>query len=654
MTRSLEPDPQRLLDAHAAANEFYRARLLSEPRALAYLRSRGIVAAVAHTPPWTLGYAPRGWTHLHDHLREAGYTDEELLAAGLVTPTGNGNLIDVFRNRVTFPIRNPDGHIVAFTGRDLSGRANTPKYRNTATTAIYRKSELLYGLSEQLGGDTQPAAVMLVEGPADVVAVARLRQSLGADQYRRPYTAVAPCGTALTAAQVARLTEAVPPGTPIVVAFDPDNAGHAAAEKAYTLLCNWPGPVDAIALLAGTDPAELIAHGRASAVQTMEQSRRPLADLLVDQRLSRYRLDEIPGRFAALHAAAPLVVDIAARDPAHAARLSAHLATRLDLNPLTIFEAVYPPADDAEPTDYAAPAPDDSPVDPPNRSAAMPLGGAGFPHPEIVGHQYARVCPPAAPATAWVQHDPVTGHTAWVLAEGVADAPGDRDAARIAAEVAGRAAVLIGARRAVELARTALNAHFAQPGTRRGDAAITVLTSFDGEQPTLGRRPFTVAWAGDITAYGTTSSQFTSLTASHNLRAHARRQDPAAASMAGDAALTASVRGGGTIGVNRIDTPLHQIVLVGRALAHTDPGTIRRAVEWRSPAKAIRHLAELSDTAAALAIRPRPDRVVPALTAAQLARQDQTANSKPPQPALSARAARLALPAAPARHTPTR
>src|SRR5689334_21709798 len=113
MNRHREPDPHRLIAAHAAASEFYRTRLLAEPRALAYLRSRGIIAAIAHSPPWTLGYAPRGWTYLRDQLRQAGYGDDELLAAGLVTTAGNGNLIDVFRNRVMFPIRSPDGDIIA-------------------------------------------------------------------------------------------------------------------------------------------------------------------------------------------------------------------------------------------------------------------------------------------------------------------------------------------------------------------------------------------------------------------------------------------------------------------------------------------------------------------------------------------------------------
>src|SRR6266540_1009919 len=161
MVRSMrEVDPRRLLAAHAAATAFYQARLPGHLPALAYLHSRGVSATTANCPPWTVGYAPAGWTELRDALHAQGFHDRELLEAGLATTSRTGAVIDVFRDRVTFAVRDRHGDVVGFTTRDLSGRPDVPKYRNTITTAIYRKKRLLFGLAEQLGGDPPPSAVL--------------------------------------------------------------------------------------------------------------------------------------------------------------------------------------------------------------------------------------------------------------------------------------------------------------------------------------------------------------------------------------------------------------------------------------------------------------------------------------------------------------
>jgi len=339
MVRSMrEVDTRRLLAAHAAATAFYQARLPGHLPALAYLHSRGVSVTTANCPPWTVGYAPAGWTELRDALHAQGFHDRELLEAGLATTSRTGAVIDVFRDRVTFAVRDRHGDVVGFTTRDLSGRPDVPKYRNTITTAIYRKKRLLFGLAEQLGGDPPPSAVLLVEGPTDVLAVACLRHWLPGASY----VAVAPCGTALTVDQVRLLRETLVPGTPLVVAFDADAAGQGAADRAYGLTRDWPGPVDALALPPGTDPAGLIARFRHAAVPLLERARVSLAELVVDHRLARFRLDEPEGRINALRAAAPIVAEVGERDTRHAAALSAHLSARLHLDPLTVFEAVYP------------------------------------------------------------------------------------------------------------------------------------------------------------------------------------------------------------------------------------------------------------------------------------------------------------------------
>ena len=343
-------DPRRLIAAHAAAAAFYRERLPGHLPALAYLHSRGVPPALANRPPWTVGYAPAGWRELRTVLHAAGFADRELLAAGLATTSRTGGIIDAFRDRVVFPVRNRAGHVVGFTGRDLSGHPDTPKYRNTVTTAIYRKRRLLYGLAEQ--AERAPAAVLLVEGPTDVLALAGVGQRpAGVGQrpagagYGPPdvgYLAVAPCGTAVSADQVRLLADRVAAGTPLVVAFDADTAGAAAADRTYRLTRDWAGPVDAVVLPPGTDPAGLVARYRQGAVPLLEHLRVALVEVVAEHRLSRFRLDEPEGRVNALRSAAPLVAEIGEQDTSRAAQLCAHLSARLHLDPLTVFEAAYP------------------------------------------------------------------------------------------------------------------------------------------------------------------------------------------------------------------------------------------------------------------------------------------------------------------------
>ena len=582
---------ERLLAAHVLATQHYNSQLTTSPRALAYLRSRGISIAAARSQPWTVGYARPGWTHLRDHLHSDGFTDTELLAAGLVSTSRTG-VIDVFRDRVMFPIRDQDAQVVGFTGRDLSGRCNVPKYRNSPATAIYGKSRTLYGLAEQLAGGP-PGALMLVEGPADVLAITRLPRD-GRDGYR----AVAPCGTALTAEQVDLLAGAVAAGTPLVVVFDADEAGRRAGDRAFELLQRWTGPVQAIKLPNGTDPADLIAEHGPDAVGILGRARTSLAEHVIDHRLAGFRLDEVEGRLNALRSVAPMLAELAARDPAEVGRLGQHLAVRLRLNGVDIAEAIFPP-DLEHGIDLTVPLTRRS--SPAPRTTGVPLDKAqasasDFPDPDLVGHDYAHLSPVGGSAATWVHRDPATGHTAWVIAEGVSDSPGDLAAARLAAEVAGRTAVLVGAQHAVELARTALNVHFANRTTGpQGNAVLVVLTSFDHDRPGPRRGQFTVAWAGDLRAYGSYGSDgrwFAPLTLDHTVAARAAANGPHQPGLL-DGLLTSTVRGG-PIGVNRIELPVSKIILTSRLFSTLPADRLAEAGEAQRAVDVIDRLRQLT------------------------------------------------------------
>ncbi|MFI5846138.1 toprim domain-containing protein [Catenuloplanes sp. NPDC051500] len=591
-----QPAPERLIAAHEDAARFYRQHLPNALPAIRFLTSRGIIAATAHQPPWTLGYAPRSWIALRDHLRNAGYTDHELLTAGLITTSRTGDLIDVFRDRVMFPIRRAhDSAIIAFTGRDVSDWPGAPKYRNTATTPTYRKRDHLHGLAELATRDVPPAAVLLVEGPADAVAAARLTVDGG------PVAAVSPCGIALTDEHVTALTTAIAPGTPLIVALDADAAGQAAADRAYAHLRTWPGPLEVLPLPAGTDPAELVVRGRDAANAYVQQYRRPLAEHLTQHRLRAHRIDEVPGSLAALHDVAPLLADIAARDTDRAAQLCTDLAAQLHLDPLTVLEAVYPTP--------ATPPPRTGP--PPYSREPIARPAPRLPDLTAARHEYAMRCPPDRPAAVRVHHYPRTGRTAWALAEGVTDSPGDRAAARLAAEVAARTALTVGPHAAIELARTAVNTRFTQPGTGRGDAAIAVLTS--PESHPAGH--ISIAWAGAVNAYAAGPTWFTPLTSTD------------------EPARTSSVRGG-TIAINHIRPANARILVIGHSSASWPTETIRDVLDGRRPQQSITALLDL-EPATAIAIRIRA-------TPAQLAAQQTPAalRDRPDSPPPASDAAR--------------
>ena len=323
---------------HADATAFYTAQLGAgtpqAARAAAVLTERAVPpAAVA---AYELGYAPPGWTGLTEHLRGAGYTDSQLLDAGVALTTRHGTVVDRFRDRLMFPVHDATGeHIVAFLGRALDPGGDTPKYLNSPQTALYRKAEVLYGLGaapsrQALAAGAQP---VLVEGALDAIAVT----CAGAGRY----AGVAPSGTALTTGQLAALDRGAGPlpDRGVVVAFDADPAGRQAALRAFAQLRAtgaWPTTV---ALTDGQDPAGLLQQHGPAALHTALRTAAPLADLVVAERLSHWtgRLQWAEGTLGAARDAAQL---LATFPPEHVGRQVQHVAERLGLEHAEVTGAV--------------------------------------------------------------------------------------------------------------------------------------------------------------------------------------------------------------------------------------------------------------------------------------------------------------------------
>ena len=312
-----------------AAN-FYRNQLLAGPHSgpRDYLVSRSFGALLGETS-FTVGYAPTGWTGLVDHLARQGYSDTTLHMAGLACRTRRGTLVDRFRDRITFGIRNPEGALAGFTARcHPSAPATVPKYLNTPATAIYNKGDAPFGIGEQHASIREGAVPVLVEGPFDAVAVHMAQQD-----HDQSFAGIAMCGTAISGSLVRRLAQLS--GDPVVLAFDGDAAGNLATERAAIALSDRFNDVRAVKLTSAGDPAEVLARTDAANLRAYLVAAQPAADRIFATRIDGWsdRLDNAEARVSCLRDAAALLGRLRPADAAHHAQ---HLSELLELGAETV------------------------------------------------------------------------------------------------------------------------------------------------------------------------------------------------------------------------------------------------------------------------------------------------------------------------------
>ena len=222
-----------LLDIHRDAQAFFVRQLESTPEgraARAYLEDRGLNAETI--AKYGIGYAPSGGDILL-HALKPKYAEKLLLESGVISRDGNARLFDRFRRRITFPIANDSGKIVAFGCRALGDEQ--PKYLNSPETPIYSKSNMLYHMDRAKEGIRRQDFAVLVEGYMDAIAVARAGVT----------NVVASCGTSLAEPQIkllGRFTKR------IIVNYDPDAAGQAATERSLALLLEQDFEIRVLAL----------------------------------------------------------------------------------------------------------------------------------------------------------------------------------------------------------------------------------------------------------------------------------------------------------------------------------------------------------------------------------------------------------------------
>ena len=287
---------RRLLDAVAEAADFYHQRLLNGPdagTARGYLRSRGYDRAVVSK--YKLGWAPDNWDDLARHLK---LNTADLTDSGLGFVNSAGRVQDAFRARIMFPIADERGDFTGFGGRILPG-AEGPKYKNTIGDAtVYDKSKLLYGLHTHREGIVKEGEAIICEGYTDVIGFA------GANILR----AVATCGTALTEEHIKLLKRFS--ADRLVLAFDTDSAGLAAAERVYEWEQRFELDVRVADLPPGVDPDD-VAREDLERLAAAVQDAIPYMRFRMERALAAADLSSPEGRARAAERA----VDVVAEHP---------------------------------------------------------------------------------------------------------------------------------------------------------------------------------------------------------------------------------------------------------------------------------------------------------------------------------------------------
>ncbi len=236
---------ERLWALHKEAARFFHAQLYAPvgKAALEYALGRGMSKSILTT--FGVGYAPDGWDNLIRAMKAKGYTDQELIDAGLVTVSQKNNtkIFDRFRDRLMFPIIDVRGNVIGFGGRIIKKDSEAAKYLNSPETLIFNKRKNLFGLN--LAKKSKQGFLILVEGNIDVVSL----HQYGFDN------AIASLGTSLTEEQATLMTRYA---DQVVLIYDGDAAGQNATKRAIPILEKAGLQVKVLQIKDAKDPDEFL------------------------------------------------------------------------------------------------------------------------------------------------------------------------------------------------------------------------------------------------------------------------------------------------------------------------------------------------------------------------------------------------------------
>lgn len=282
----------KLLELNREAARFFYS-MLSRPegaRAVEYIGRRGISAPMVKK--FGLGAAPDSWTSLCDAMKKKGYSEVQLVDAGLAKRGKSGGVYDAFRNRLMFPVIDVRGSVIGFSGRILDADSEMAKYLNSPDTMIFQKSRNLFALN--LAKKSKMGMLILAEGNIDVVSL----HQAGFDG------AVASLGTALTNEQARLMSKYT---KKVVIAYDNDGAGQKAAQRAIGIFRDTDIDVRILKMDGAKDPDEFIkTKGRDAFAVLLDRSENDV-DYRLDAVLRKYDLGTDDGRLGYLKEAIDLL-----------------------------------------------------------------------------------------------------------------------------------------------------------------------------------------------------------------------------------------------------------------------------------------------------------------------------------------------------------
>lgn len=284
---------ERLLKLNREAARFFYEQLSTPEgeRAIEYMRKRQISRRVATN--FGLGYAPDSWESLTHEMKSRGYSERDLLDAGLAKNGRRGGVYDTFRGRLMFPVIDVRGNVVAFSGRVLGD--GEPKYLNSPDTPVFSKSNNLFGLN--LAKKSKAGYIILVEGNVDVVSL----HQAGFD------SAVASLGTSLTNEQAGLIGRFV---KQVVICYDADSAGKKAAQRAIPMLERVGLGVRVVTVPGSKDPDEFIKAKGAEAFRNLIEDSEGGMEYRLQRAAEGYDLETDDGKVNYLREAAGIIATL--------------------------------------------------------------------------------------------------------------------------------------------------------------------------------------------------------------------------------------------------------------------------------------------------------------------------------------------------------